>query len=626
MSDRGLDTRPGGVRAATDADFPPPTSRSSGPSNLPSPTGSTSRQVRDRDDGDRGDDADEDLDDAVSSDAGSRSVEAEASVGPSSGGEKLVTSSQANLPPAKSQASFVHKVWAMLEDPTLRDYIAWSEDGKSFLVYNPSDFAREVLPRFFKHSNFSSFLRQCNFYNWSKVNDALSNTNSFTHSDGSQGHAWEFRNPSFQRGRPDLLAKIKRKTAKTNSAPSPALSRRQESVTSLPPVQPARVDDRSDRRSADSGAEVRPQAVAPETDASRPRSRGDQLHHDTSQKRARTENYFASEPVPQASVGMAMDEVRNPRVESPASPPEIPSRQDRPPSQAGPPHFYSLAGSSRYSPATRLYPLLAENAYTSHRHSSGNESILRQLETLENQVRVLGEALNREQLEHASTRATSYSVMQTLVESLSGLDKEDRFHHELQSARRALSRVETSTSPASTYPGSTHLAAFPSHWTEHGPNFASQYSTRPATATQFYYNRVPAAESYTRAAPPDARPSIVSHADLRPASSGSQVDAIDRRLAPGIADTSPVAVDSVPLYQSHSVSAYPHASGLAPITAPPIKREVERVDGQGTNRSLPPLSSLLNPVDSSHPWPESSTRDRLLSAGDERMQIKRARH
>lgn len=43
---------------------------------------------------------------------------------------------------------------------------------------------------------------------------------------------------------------------------------------------------------------------------------------------------------------------------------------------------------------------------------------------------MLGEALNREQLEHASTRATSYSVMQTLVESLSGLDKEDRFHHE----------------------------------------------------------------------------------------------------------------------------------------------------------------------------------------------------
>lgn len=362
MSNRGLEIRPDGVCAATDAEVPPQASRSRGPSNLPSPSGSIGRQVRDRDSGDRGDDAEEDLDDAVSSDAGSRSVEAEAAaVGPGSVGQKMVTSSQAILPPAKSQASFVHKVWAMLEDPTLRDYIAWSEDGKSFLVYNPSDFARDVLPRFFKHSNFSSFLRQCNFYNWSKVNDALSNTNSFTYSDGSQGHAWEFRNPSFQRGRPDLLAKIKRKTAKTNSAPSPALSRRQESVTSLPPAQAARIDSRVDRRSGDSGAEVRPEA-ATETEAGRPRSRGDQLHHSVFEKGAHSEHHFAPVPVPQASVEMATEEVRNESVEGPASPPEIPSRQDRPPSQAGPPPLYPLAGPSRYSPATRLYPLLAENA------------------------------------------------------------------------------------------------------------------------------------------------------------------------------------------------------------------------------------------------------------------------
>lgn len=109
MSDRGLEIRPGGVSTATDAEFPPQASRSSGPSDLPSPSGSTTRHVRDRDDGDRGDEAEEDLDDAVSSDAGSRSVEAEAPAGPSSASETIVISSQAILPPAKSQASFVHK-------------------------------------------------------------------------------------------------------------------------------------------------------------------------------------------------------------------------------------------------------------------------------------------------------------------------------------------------------------------------------------------------------------------------------------------------------------------------------------------------------------------------------------
>ncbi|KAL7343198.1 hypothetical protein BJY59DRAFT_645783 [Rhodotorula toruloides] len=110
----------------------------------------------------------------------------------------------------------------MLEDPSLRKYIAWSEDGKSFLVFNPSEFAREVLPRYFKHSNFSSFLRQVR---------QRASSNHFTNPDGSQGQAWEFRNPSFQRGRPDLLARIKRKTAKSSAANSPAAARRRGSVS-----------------------------------------------------------------------------------------------------------------------------------------------------------------------------------------------------------------------------------------------------------------------------------------------------------------------------------------------------------------------------------------------------------
>jgi hypothetical protein len=42
------------------------------------------------------------------------------------------------------------------------DYcMAWLPDGKSFIIRNPDEFTRKVLPKFFKATKFSSFTRKC---------------------------------------------------------------------------------------------------------------------------------------------------------------------------------------------------------------------------------------------------------------------------------------------------------------------------------------------------------------------------------------------------------------------------------------------------------------------------------
>ncbi|KAI1902733.1 hypothetical protein AGOR_G00019050 [Albula goreensis] len=100
---------------------------------------------------------------------------------------------------------FVSKLWTLVDSPGTNDVICWSLDGINFRILDEHRFTKEILPKYFKHSNLSSFVRQLNMYGFRKVisiEGGLVKPNLC---------ALEFTHVYFQRGKEDLLEHIKRK-------------------------------------------------------------------------------------------------------------------------------------------------------------------------------------------------------------------------------------------------------------------------------------------------------------------------------------------------------------------------------------------------------------------------------
>ncbi|KAJ8458014.1 hypothetical protein OPV22_030940 [Ensete ventricosum] len=100
---------------------------------------------------------------------------------------------------------FLTKTYQLVDDPEMDEVISWNEDGSTFVVWRPVEFARDLLPKYFKHNNFSSFVRQLNTYGFRKI----------------VPDRWEFANDYFRRGEKRLLREIHRRKAAT-AAPQPA--------------------------------------------------------------------------------------------------------------------------------------------------------------------------------------------------------------------------------------------------------------------------------------------------------------------------------------------------------------------------------------------------------------------
>lgn len=128
-------------------------------------------------------------------------------------GPKPVSKNQVEVP------IFLRKTYHMI-DTCDSNIASWSEDGETFVVKQPKIFESTIIPQFFKHSKFSSFVRQLNFYGFRKIK--YSDTIKIdAQLEAETANYWRFRHEHFLRGRPELLNEIKRSNNQSGGEKQP---------------------------------------------------------------------------------------------------------------------------------------------------------------------------------------------------------------------------------------------------------------------------------------------------------------------------------------------------------------------------------------------------------------------
>ncbi|KAI9300748.1 HSF-type DNA-binding-domain-containing protein [Cunninghamella echinulata] len=117
----------------------------------------------------------------------------------------------------KRLPAFIKKLWIIVNDEKLDHIIYWSNDNNAICISDSTVFSEVILPKYFKHNNWHSFVRQLNL----------------DYANGRQETVWQFKHPYFKKKNTlnDLLL-IRRKTSKLNPTATTVTSTSTSSASS----------------------------------------------------------------------------------------------------------------------------------------------------------------------------------------------------------------------------------------------------------------------------------------------------------------------------------------------------------------------------------------------------------
>jgi hypothetical protein len=75
----------------------------------------------------------------------------------------------------------LHKLLSQADQMGFSDVISWQPHGRSFLIHQPKEFVRDIVPRYFKHSKLSSFQRQLSLYGFMRLCQESPDKGSYFH-------------------------------------------------------------------------------------------------------------------------------------------------------------------------------------------------------------------------------------------------------------------------------------------------------------------------------------------------------------------------------------------------------------------------------------------------------------